>query len=181
VVAFQTGQLLLGLIAVFVWHGASRENRYAQIRDVFRDLTAGDALQPTPGWLEPNDTLSRAVRLHQTHPQAAYPVLLRDEPIGFVLPDDLARVFPVAGPAAPVTAAMRSGGIVVVPVDEPLENVVARLQPEGVLLALVERDGALAGLVSPASIGDCIERVTAERRGIPIATPPPLPDGPRLT
>jgi Zn-dependent protease/CBS domain-containing protein len=185
IVAFHYMQPVLGLIAFFVWSGAARENRYAQVKDVFRGVTAADAMQPAFGWLEPNDTLSRAVHVHQTFPQAAYPILHDGHPVGLMLPEDLVAAVSTHYLTAPVATAMRSGEVLVVSVDDGLEDVLMKMQGHETPLALVEQNGVMAGILTSANIAGYFEIHGAMARFHPPAgsgsttMPPPLPDSAR--
>ena len=180
-VALFTGQFLLGVIAFFVWTGAAQENRYARMRGLFRNATAADAMLPATVWLEPNDTLHRALHLRQTRPQAAYPVIQAGNPVGLVVAEDLERFGASRYLAAPVSSAMRATNLHVLSADTPLEEVLSRMQAHESPVAVVERDGALAGLLTVGEIGDYLEqRATAGRPPVPQpalrVVPPPLPD-----
>jgi Zn-dependent protease/predicted transcriptional regulator len=182
VIALYSGQLVLGLIAFFVWSGAARENRYTQMRSVFRGVTAGHAMQPAFGWLEPNDTLSRAVHVHQNFPQAAYPVLHDGHPVGLVLPEDLVAAVSTHYLTSPVAPVMRSGDMLVVSADDPLEEVMMQMQTHETPIALVERNGVMAGILTAVNIAGYFEIHGAMARfqpagsTSPAGAPPPLPD-----
>jgi Zn-dependent protease len=181
VIALYSGQLVLGLIAFFVWSGAARENRYVQMRSVFRGVAAGHAMQPAFGWLEPNDTLSRAVHVHQTFPQAAYPVIHDGHPVGLLLPEDLVAAVSTHYLTSPVAPAMRSGDMLVVSADDPLEEVMMQMQTHETPIALVERNGVMAGILTAANIAGYFQIHGAMARFQPSnpsgpSGTPPLPD-----
>jgi Zn-dependent protease/CBS domain-containing protein len=174
-------QVFLIVIAFFVWSGAAQENRFAQVRDIFRGATTGSAMQTNLVTLEPNDTLARAAHVFMQSPQAGYPVLYFGRPVGVLLPSDLVSAVNSRHFSAPLAEAMRAD-VVTVQADDPLETSLEKLQASDFPVLLVERGGALAGLLTAESVGNfaAIHKAAEKSRhsvdrSTLAAVPPPLP------
>jgi Zn-dependent protease len=145
--------VVLVLVAVFVWYGADAEGRRVATRGVFGGVTVGQAMSRRPAVLAPGDPLARAVDLTLSTSQADFPVVGADgRVVGLLGADDLLRGLRDQ-PAATVGTLMRHD-FPLATSTEPLADAQERVSAGGVRALPVVEGGRLAGLLTTADIGE---------------------------
>ncbi|WP_333684026.1 site-2 protease family protein [Pontibaca methylaminivorans] len=157
------GNVILILIAGFIFLAANAESNDATARRVSRRFRARDAMITEYEALHPDDSLQLAANSLIRTTQHEFPVLDGEGHIlGFLERNALFSALD-QGSAAQVVGAAMTRDIVTVPLDEGLERVLERLRdsPSG-LVAVVGRNGRFKGYISRENIG---ELLMVHRRG----------------
>jgi Zn-dependent protease/CBS domain-containing protein len=154
VLGLLSGNVLLLLIAVFVWFAAGSESADAALRDAARDLRARDAMITAFETLAPDDRLHAAGAALIRTTQHEFPVVDRDGHLrGFLTRSALLRAYAADRAGETVAAVMQP--------DLPVVVLTARLQ---VALDAMARAAAPAvGVTDPA--GRLVGYITAENLG----------------
>ncbi len=155
--ALTSGQLVLGLIALFVFLGAGAEASAVETRAAGEGLRVGQMMVTNFRTVPIYATLSDAVELLLSGEQREFPVvdnLGRTE--GILTRDNLIRGLSQRGPGSSVAEAMTAGAPTVTPTlgfDEALE----RLRSSGLpAIPVVDATGALVGLLTLDNITDLL-------------------------
>jgi Zn-dependent protease len=162
-----SGNIVLALIAVFIFLGAGAEARAAQTTDLFRGLPVREAMLTDFRTLPHTATLADAARELIAGSQQDFPVMDGAQLVGVLPRAELLRALASGPQDAPVSAAMRRD---CAPVDETemLESAFQRMQESGCTLLPVARRGQVVGLVSLDNIAELImirsARAKAPRR-----------------
>ncbi len=138
---------ILLFIALFVWIGAVAEAGSEEIRSLLHGSTLRTAVITHFETLAPNDPLERAVELTLESTQKDFPVLEAGEVVGVLTQEDLLRGLKEEGPRAPVGSYMQRE-VQRADIDEPLDQVLERLQHCGCRLLVVTEAGRMAGIVN---------------------------------
>ncbi|TVQ60804.1 MAG: site-2 protease family protein [Phycisphaerales bacterium] len=155
VLGLLAGNVLLMLIAVFVFLGAEAESQAAKMRSSFRGLNASDAMMTNVITLAPEDTLERAAQELLDGAQQEFPVLENDAVVGVLRRAELFKALREDGLGASVRSAMRTGCPHIAP-DEALERIHERMQQAGCSALPVVQDGRLLGMVSLENVGELV-------------------------
>ncbi len=144
---FHSGSLLLIIIAVFVWMGASDEVAAADQRSALSGVRVRDAMLVDFRRVSPEDTAASVAQLILQGWQADFPVVYNDEVVGIVTRQEVMGALS-QNHATPVSHFMRQQPVLCDP-SEPLRNVLGRMKERNQPLIPVIKDGQLTGLVTP--------------------------------
>lgn len=104
--ALFTGQIMLGLIAMFVFFGANAEAREEKMSGALGQVTVAQALNPRAVTLSPDSTMADAIQWLVRNPQPAYAVVHAQRLVGVVMRRDLVQAAQERGPYAYVASVM---------------------------------------------------------------------------
>ncbi len=151
------GQVVLVLVALFIFLGATAEAQAVETRLAGRGLTVGRMMLTRFDRLPIHAPLQRAVDLLLAGDQREFPVvdnLGRLE--GLLTRDHLIRALSTAGPATPVGEAM-SPGVRALSPDLDFDQALAALRESGLpALPVVDAGGSLVGLLSLDNLTDLL-------------------------
>ena len=167
-----SGNLVLALIAVFIFFGAGQEVttiRATGARGILETRKIGDAYNKHALTLSIGDKVSTVVDFILTSYQPDYAVLQGARPIGILTRDDVIRSLASLDHDAYVTEVMKRE-MVSVDADKSVEEARTILQEQGARVGLVMRDGNYLGLVSLEDIQEAMAVLTfvqyhAKRKG----------------
>lgn len=135
------------ILAVFLYLGATGEERAVTARHALGHLTAAQLLPQDLVSIDPATPLGDLVPLLLDSPQRHFPVIEKRELAGVLCHKDLALALrSPAGPALPAGRFMRQP--VRVDVTEPLSDVARRLDEHGTAVACIMEDGTFSGFVT---------------------------------
>lgn len=168
------GNPMLILIALFVWIGAAEEASAAELKDTLRGLPAREAMLTDFITLDERDTIGDAARLLLAGSQRDFPVMDGASVVGIVTHDRLLRALRESGEHVGVTAIV-DRTFDIASVDEPLEDVLGRREPERCGVVPVYSGARLVGLITADNVGELfmVRSALAARR--PPGSPPPIP------
>jgi Zn-dependent protease/CBS domain-containing protein len=147
------GNLMLLLIAIFVWIGAEGEAIQVQERQALRGVAVREAMLTDFRALRPDDTLGHAAELLLAGTQHDFPVVRDGRAVGLLTREALLGGLAQAGREAPVSTYL-SPEVGSVEADAPLVPALARLRDgEGPCLQVLER-GVPVGLLTPENVGE---------------------------
>ena len=152
-----TGQVLLMLVAIFVFLGAAQEAAFFRRRAVVSGKVAGDAMMTRLASLAPQDSLEHAARLLVEGSQPAFPVIDSWGRLVGVLPrflllEGLSR----AGTSAAVLQIMARDPAVVGP-EASLDDVLDLLRSRPRFPVLVMENEKLAGMITWENLTEFID------------------------
>jgi len=150
-----SGQWMLLFIALFVYLGAQAESQMVEMRSLFKGARARDAMITRFRTLRADDPIEAVVEESSASHQKNFPVLDARGPTGVLLHRDLIAALAKGDRLARVGDIMRRD-LLVVQDSDPLDRVIDQMQSKGQLLALVERNGELVGLLSEEHIGQWV-------------------------
>lgn len=107
VFAVYTGQLMLGVIALFVFFGANAEAREERLSGALDEVPVAHALNPHAVALSPGTTMADAIALLVRNPQPAFAVLHGERLVGVVTRRGLVEAAQANGPFAYLAGAMQ--------------------------------------------------------------------------
>jgi Zn-dependent protease/CBS domain-containing protein len=139
------GNLLLVLIAFFVWVGANAEGEQADLRSLMADVRVRDLVGPVRASVDVNATAEEAVARMRDARVLALPVVDGADVLGVVSLEDLAAVEPDRRPLTAVRALTRE--VRPLAPDDEAWPALRRLATEGVAELPVVQDGQLVGTV----------------------------------
>lgn len=145
-----TGNILLVLVAVFIFSGARQERRYVQVVENNLALQAqrvGELIADYPPSLNVSDRIGTAANYMLTSKQPALGVFYNSQLIGIVSREDLVRSLASSSMERPVTDIMQER-IIWVEADDQLEAVRQRMFEEAAQVVAVSRNRLLQGFVS---------------------------------
>jgi len=160
---FFQGDLLLVLIAVFVYLGAEQEGGEVRIRAVLRGMQACQALSRGPMALQPTDTLAQALDLTLHSYQTDFPVLQAGRLVGLLTREDLLRGLREQGPTASVYETMHTRYPVAPPTASLIDLRQQMLASGMRAVAILDRDNFL-GVLSLEDISEAILMLSATRQ-----------------
>ena len=146
------GHLMLVLIAVFVWIGASQETGAAQAKFLLNDVPVSRAMMTDFQVLDIGDRARRAVDLTIQGAQQDFPVLENGRVVGFVTRQTLLRALAQAGENAPVNTIMTREFEEIAPA-ELLSVALERLTTNHVA-AVVDEKGRLLGVLTLENLSE---------------------------
>ncbi len=177
VLGIYAGNLILALIAAFVFLGASQERMSAQVTQAVRGLCAGEVCDPNAITLMPGDMIGTAVDHLLRSPQSHFAVVHGDHLVGTLSRDEVLAAAGAVGLGAFVAGVMRRD-IVEIDAATPLDE----LRP-----VLIELGGRPVAVFGPHGfVGvlgyDDVSRIASlaaalERRGVvrPAVARPDVP------
>lgn len=163
VLGVATGNLLLALVAVFIFFGAGLESAHAQAKSVLSNLRIGEAYNKHAITLSPADRASRVVDYILTSYQPDFAVVHGGRLLGVVTRDDLLQHLASSPEDAYVTAIMQRE-VVRVPPEMGVDAVLARLQETGARVAAVYDGERFQGLVSREDLAEALTVVAFLQR-----------------
>jgi Zn-dependent protease/predicted transcriptional regulator len=162
---FVVGNPFLVFIALFVWLGAAGEAAAVQTATTLAGVSVRRVMITDVRTLSPDDPLERAVRFVLDGFQQDFPVVTDGQVVGVLTRAALLRALAERGPTAPVATAMQKDFRAASP-DEPVEEVLTRLQTCGCHAMPVVRGRELLGVLTTENIGEFVMVQTA-LRGVP--------------
>ncbi len=153
--ALFTGNLVLGLIAVFVFLGGQAENRAAQTKSALQGLFVSDAMVSEFRVLESEATLDDAVAALLAGSQQDFPVVRGGTLVGMLYRVALVRAM-AEGHAGDrrIGQIMDDRGPTLSP-DDPLQDAIGRLQDSRTTIPVLE-GGRLVGILTSENVGELI-------------------------
>jgi len=142
-------------IAIFVWFGASMENSAEQLKTILSHATARHAMLSEFHSLSPEDTLAQAVELTLTGSQRDFPVGYRNQLDKVLLHSDLIRGLQEKGQYARISE-LPLHDMPQVDIDEPLQNLLERMQGNPAQMMCVSDSGQVLGLLNLENILELI-------------------------
>jgi Zn-dependent protease/predicted transcriptional regulator len=162
---FVVGNPFLVFIALFVWLGAAGEAAAVQTSTTLAGVPVRRVMITDVRTLSPDDPLERAVRFVLDGFQQDFPVVVDGQVVGVLTRATLLRALAERGPTAPVATAMQKDFRAAAP-DEPVEEVLTRLQTCNCHAMPVVRGRELLGMLTMENIGEFVMVETA-LRGVP--------------
>jgi Zn-dependent protease/CBS domain-containing protein len=147
---FTTSNLVLMLVAFFVWMGAEGEARDVLVRAVLGELRVRDLMTRDPGALAPADSVYEAGERMIRERRLGFPVVDAGRVVGLVLADQIEAVPAADRPATPVARVMRSPAVL--SPDDRVSDALRALDGERLAQLAVVEDGVLAGMLSRSEI-----------------------------
>lgn len=149
------------IIAVFVWFGAAAESATAEAKYALTGITVGKAMQTEYHTLSPDDSLGYVVELTLAGTQKDFPVLVNGEMVGVLSQADfLQGLQEEYGKNTRVGNVMKKC-VQTADYNEPLQQVLERLQAGDCRLIAVTTDGKIAGIIDMDNIIELIKIQTA--------------------
>jgi Zn-dependent protease/predicted transcriptional regulator len=146
----------LMFIAIFIWFGATAEAGMEQVKSSLSDISVGHAMLTDFQTLSPDDSLGRAIELTLAGSQKAFPVLENGRIIGVLTQHGLLRGLQATGEDTRVEDWMQKK-IQSAQVDEPVHQVLNRLQRDHCPLISVMSAGKLVGIIDLDNISELIQ------------------------
>jgi stage IV sporulation protein FB len=155
VLGLLSGNLILVLIAVFIWFAAQGESADTALREAARGLYARDAMITAFETLAPDDTLDAAATALIRTTQHEFPVLdAGGQLAGFLTRAALLRALAEGSRAAPVSGVM-ADGIPQVGLAARLEAAMdAMNRAQAPAVAVIDARGHLLGYITPENLGE---------------------------
>ncbi len=165
---FFQGDLLLILIALFVYLGAEQEGGEVRVRAALRGMQACQALSREPITLLPTDTLARALDLTLHSYQTDFPVVQAGQLVGILTREDLLQGLREHSPTVSVSTMMRTQ-YPEAPPTATLSNLRQQMMTTGMRAVAIMDQGRFLGLLTLEDISEAFMMVSAARR-----MPPPI-------
>lgn len=170
IVGLFSGNVLLLLVALFVWMGAAAEASVSQLRSAIAGLPVRRAMIRDFVALAPGDPLRAAADRIVRGYQADFPVVEGDRVVGVLALQDVLAGLSRAGLDAPIDDFMRADFQTSAP-GEALDTALSRLR-EGAcpVMPVLDGDGRLVGLLTVENVGELVmirEAVRAGRESVP--------------
>jgi Zn-dependent protease/predicted transcriptional regulator len=146
----------LMFIALFVWIGATAEAGMEQVKSSLSNIPVGRAMLTDFQSLSPNDSLARVIELTLAGSQKAFPVLENGRTVGVLTQHGLIRGLQATGEHTRVADWMQKE-IQSAEVDEPVYQVLNRLQSDHCPLISVTKAGKLVGIIDLDNILELIQ------------------------
>jgi Zn-dependent protease/CBS domain-containing protein len=162
---FVVGNPFLVFVALFVWLGAAGEAAAVQTSATLAGVPVRRVMITDVRTLSPDDRLEQAVRFVLDGFQQDFPVVDNGQVVGVLTRAALLRALSQRGPESPVATAMQTDFRAASP-DEPVEEVMARLETCGCHAMPVVRGRELLGVLTTENIGEFVMVQTA-LRGVP--------------
>lgn len=157
-----SGNLMLVMIAVFIFMAAGGESADVAMRDVARSLMARDAMITEYEALRPEDTIQTAGTTLIRTTQHEFPVLdVGGVLAGFLTRDALFHAMAEGNATARVADAMQP--VPALSLTDGLETVLERLGDKAPAVAVLDRDGHLLGYITRENVGELMVMANARR------------------
>lgn len=147
------GNLMLLLIALFVWVGAASEAAQVQERIALRNIPVRQAMLTEYSSLAPEDTLGHAAELLLAGSQHDFPVVSDGHALGVLARADLLSGLAQAGREARVAEFQRPQ-LGTIEADSPIVPAMNRLRENNEPCLQVVEDGRPVGLLTLENIGE---------------------------
>ncbi len=158
-----SGNVLLLLIALFIFMAAAAESSDVALHDVARRLLAREAMITQFESLSPEDSLQAAAHALIRTTQHEFPVLDAAGNLqGFLSRNAIFSAVTSEGPP-PLVADVMEREVPTIPLGAPLERALDLLQHNPVAVAVTDSHGRMIGYITRENIGELI--VLAGRRG----------------
>lgn len=144
------------LIAIFVWFGASMENNAEQIQSILRHANVRHAMLSEFHSLSPEDTLAKAIELTLAGSQKDFPVGYQNSLQKVLLHSDLLKGLQEKGEHARISE-LPLQNILSADIDEPLGNLLERMQGNHAQMICVIDRGEVAGLLNLENVIELIK------------------------
>jgi CBS domain-containing protein len=169
IAALLSGQILLMLIAFFVYIGAGQEVQATVGFSLITGRRVGDATQTRFRTIDSGASLDRAASMLLEGSQQDFPVMAGDEVIGVLTRTDITRGLASEGPTGYVAGHMRRE-VRRISADQPLERAMELLSEENVPLLVY--DGAeLIGMLTADNLSEFMMLQHARQQSHPQARP----------
>ncbi len=145
----------LVIIALFIWIGAASEAGMTNIKSTLGNMQVGKAMITDFQTLSVHDSLEQAIALTLAGTQTEFPVLDDGAVAGVLSQADLLKGLEAEGKQARVSRFMQTR-VQNAQVDEPLEQILQRLQTCDCPLISVMQAGRLVGIVNMNNILELI-------------------------
>jgi CBS domain-containing protein len=165
------GGLWLAIIGWFLRNAAVMSYRQHLLHEVLEHVQAKEAMTPNPTTVPPDLTLKQLMDEHflREHFQA-YPVVRDEHPVGLITREQVRAVPSDQWSARHVDEVMARApdGITVSP-DEPMTQVLEKMESSGIERVLVTHDDHLEGIITVADLTVWLRRAQEmqPRRGAP--------------
>src|SRR5262245_34608633 len=160
---------ILIFIAIFVYLAASSEAHMVALRAVSRGVPVTAATMTQISTLAPEAHIDEAVQTLLRTSQSEFPVVdATGKPVGLLGRADIIRSLKERGPDARVSEVMTPNVPVVTRqscLDEALRILQEKSSPA---VAVIERDGRLAGIITSETIGELLMVREAMPKGVPL-------------
>ena len=158
-----TSGLWLAFTGWFLLGAAGAEERQARVSGALAGVRVRDVMTPSPETAPPGISVAEFIDTHLFGRQhSAFPLVEDGRPVGLVtfdriraVPADARRVTSLRDVARPMS------DLVVATPDEPLSDLLPRVNVGTNTRALVVDNGTLVGIVSPVDVNRAIERTGA--------------------
>jgi Zn-dependent protease/CBS domain-containing protein len=176
VVGLLAGNLLLALIGLFVWAGASAEAQSVRQEERLRGLFVRDVMSPTKEVVYGSEpALSTAARMAHAH-ATALPVVEGSRLIGVVAAHHLEAI-PAAERGSTPTAAVTARDVPRLHADEPLDVALSRMAEQQSGEAPVLEAGEIVGVLEANDLGRALRmHELARATGLPGRPPLRAPE-----
>lgn len=147
--------VILIIIAFFVYLGASAEARMVEQRAFTRGVAVRDVMVTQFRVLSPDATLADAVEALIAGEQQDFPVVENDEVVGMLTRDELIKGLEAGKRDRPVREVMRTD-CAAVDEQQSLDEVFQRMRGGGCTTVPVRRNGHIVGMITLENIGEWI-------------------------
>jgi Zn-dependent protease len=157
---FMSGNLLLILVAIFIYMGAGMEGRTVRLRSVLRDLRTEDAYSRNVSTLSPGQTLQDAADLTLHSSQANFPVCKDGEVVGLLTLQGLVQALKQQPVDTPIDQIMLTEVPLLEPSDK-LFQVQQKLSDNGYDALPVGKGGNFLGIITSRDINEIYQLATS--------------------
>lgn len=158
-----SGNVVLMLIALFVYIGASQELAATVSHSTMEGHKVADAMQTRFRTIESGASLDTAAKMLLEGSQQDFPVVVGEQIVGVLTRNDIARGLAIEGPTAYVSGHMRRDLVSLRP-EEPLEDAFEALS-QGTSVPLFVMDGdSLVGMLTSENMSEFIMLANARAR-----------------
>jgi len=144
--AIWSGQLILLLIALFIFSAGSAEKRAIEVREALANIRTGDVVNGLMNVLLPSYTLGEVAGLALRSPVGSYPVVLGGTLLGVLRRSDVKRALN-RGQRLSTVAEVMQRHFPKVDITTSLADVHEAFERDGTSVAAVYSDGQLVGLI----------------------------------
>lgn len=153
------GDVLLILVALFVYVGASQEERLVQLKAALAGLRVRKAYSHSPQAVHPEDPLSYAVDMMLEGFQSDFPVFDEGRLVGMLTRNGVLRGLKEFGPQIPIRVVMLREFPIVSPEDDLFE-IQQRMSETGAEVVPVVDEGRFLGLLTRQDLEEAYRLVT---------------------
>jgi Zn-dependent protease/CBS domain-containing protein len=158
------GQVILLLIAFFVFIGAGQEASASMTRSFLAGHLVKDAMMVKYKTIEHGLTMDAAAQMLLAGPQHDFPVVTGDEVVGILTRNDIARGLATVGPTGYVAEIMNREPKTT-RADVPLESAMEFFQSNDSAPVLVMGDAGLEGILTSENFSEFIMLEAARTKG----------------
>ena len=158
-----TNNLILMLIAFFVFGGARQEYRMEELQAVLGKVPVSQALITTSPILSPDDTLATALELTMHGHSAPYAIVENGQLAGLLTPMDITSALEIYGPGIPLGDLVRRQFPTLSPADT-LAQAHHLMATSGLRALPVTEGGQFLGTVTMQQINEIYGLLTAQQR-----------------